>query len=108
MILQGYWLAIWVAIVFEEHLIFRSGPSLMYDWTVWDNVAKLPIGIAALISFLVGWAGAILCMAQVWYTGPIAKLVGDYGADMGNYVGFSWAALIYPPLRWIELRKFKR
>jgi len=42
------------------------------------------------------------------YTGPIAHLVGEYGADMGNYVGFAWAALVYPPLRWAELKHFGR
>ncbi|KIV81728.1 hypothetical protein PV11_03891 [Exophiala sideris] len=106
--LMGYWLAIWVAILLEEFLIFRKAKLSNYDWHVWNDRRKLPVGIAALIAFLVGWAGAILCMAQVWYTGPISRLVGDYGADMGNYVGFSWAALIYPPLRWIELRRLKR
>jgi len=79
-----------------------------YDWHVWDDRNKLPIGIAAFVAFLVGWAGAILCMDQVWYKGPIAALVGQYGADMGNYVGFSWAALVYSPLRWLEVRRLKR
>ena len=105
--LMGYWVAIWVAILLEEHLIFRKG-SRGYNWAAWDEPGKLPIGIAALIAFLIGWAGAILSMAQVWYTGPIAHLVGEYGADMGNYLGFSWAALVYPGLRWIELRKIGR
>ncbi|KAL8789445.1 MAG: hypothetical protein Q9195_006811 [Heterodermia aff. obscurata] len=103
---MGYWLAIWVAITIEEQVIFRRMTG--YDWTVWDQRQKLPMGIAALLAFLVGWVGAILCMAQAWYTGPIARLVGEYGADMGNYVGFSWAALVYPPLRWLELKKFGR
>ncbi|KAK4693019.1 hypothetical protein P7C71_g4295, partial [Lecanoromycetidae sp. Uapishka_2] len=102
--LMGYWVAIWIAITIEEQLIFRRSKG--YDWTVWNQQDKLPVGAAALVAFLVGWAGAILCMAQVWYIGPIAKEVGEYGADMGNYVGFSWAALVYPPLRWFELRKF--
>lgn len=106
--LMGYWVAIWVAILAEEHLIFRKASVIHYDWNVWDDKTQLPVGIAALVAFLVGWVGAILCMAQVWWIGPLARLVGDYGADMGNYVGFSWAALVYPPLRWIELKKFKR
>ncbi|CAF9939003.1 hypothetical protein IMSHALPRED_001168 [Imshaugia aleurites] len=104
--LMGYWLAIWIAIILEEQIIFRRRTG--YDWTIWNQQNKLPVGIAALIAFLVGWAGAILCMAQVWYIGPIAKQVGEYGADMGNYVGFAWAALVYPPLRWLELRKLGR
>ena len=105
--LMGYWVAIWVAIMLEEYIVFRKG-SDAYNWADWDDRRKLPLGIAALVAFLVGWAGAILCMAQVWYVGPIAGLVGDYGADMGNYVGFSWAALVYPLLRWFELKRFGR
>lgn len=106
--LMGYWLAIWVAIVLEEYLLFRKHNFSAYDWSTWDDASKLPVGIAAIIAFLVGWAGAILCMAQVWYTGPIAELVGEYGADMGNYVGFAWAALVYPPMRLVEIKRFGR
>lgn len=28
--------------------------------------------------------------------------------QLGNYVGFAWAAIFYAPLRWFELRKFGR
>jgi hypothetical protein len=28
--------------------------------------------------------------------------------QMGNYVGFAWAALVFPPLRYWELKKFGR
>ncbi|ORY08076.1 permease for cytosine/purines, uracil, thiamine, allantoin-domain-containing protein [Clohesyomyces aquaticus] len=104
--LMGYWVSIWMAIVLEEHYIFRRKTG--FNWAVWNEPKKLPLGIAALIAFLVGWVGAILCMAQVWYIGPIAKLVGDYGADMGNYVGFAWAAVVYSPLRSLELKKYGR
>lgn len=99
--LMGYWVAIWFAILIEE-FIFRWHTG--YNWAAWRDPSKLPIGIAAFVAFVVGWVGAVLCMAQVWYIGPLAKLVGEYGADMGNYVGFSWAALVYPPLRLLELR----
>lgn len=78
--LMGYWLAIWIAITLEEQLVFRRRSG--YDWTAWDKKDKLPVGIAALVAFLVGWAGAILCMAQHWYVGPIARTVGEYGADV--------------------------
>ncbi|EAW11486.1 purine-cytosine permease family protein [Aspergillus clavatus NRRL 1] len=104
--LMGYWVAIWIAIIFEERFIFRRNSG--YNWYAWNDASQLPIGIAAFIAFVVGWVGAILCMAQYWYIGPLAGLVGQYGADMGNYVGFTWAGLIYPPLRYIELRYFKR
>jgi len=47
-------------------------------------------------------------MNQVYFTGPIAKMVGDEGADLGIYVGMGFAALVFPPLRWLELRIFGR
>ena len=78
--LMGYWVSIWIAISLEEVLIFRR--RIGFDWEAWAEKKQHPVGIAALIAFLVGWVGAILCMAQVWYIGPIAKLVGAYGADV--------------------------
>lgn len=104
--LMGYWVAIWIAITLEETYLFRRNRGFV--WTDWNKKDKLPIGIAAFTAFCIGWVGAVLCMAQVYYYGPIAKLVGDYGADMGNYVGFAWAAVVYPPLRILELKKFGR
>ena len=84
--LMGYWVAIWIAITVEEQIIFRRHRG--YDWTAWNQQDKLPKGIAALVAFLIGWAGAILCMAQVWYIGPIAKDVGVYGADVCTFLRY--------------------
>ncbi|EFQ90446.1 hypothetical protein CFE70_004475 [Pyrenophora teres f. teres 0-1] len=104
--LMGYWVSVWVAIVLEEHLIFRRKTG--FNWGVWNQKKKLPLGIAAFAAFIIGWIGAIMCMAQVWYIGPIAKQVGTHGGDMGNFVGFAWAAVVYPPLRMLELKRFGR
>ncbi|KAF1916551.1 permease for cytosine/purines, uracil, thiamine, allantoin-domain-containing protein [Ampelomyces quisqualis] len=103
--LMGYWVSVWIAITLEEHLVFRRKTG--FNWEAWNQKTKLPLGIAAFVAFVIGWLGAILCMAQVWYLGPIAKQVGTYGADMGNYVGFAWAAIVYPPLRMWELKKYQ-
>lgn len=91
--LMGYWCAIFIAITIEEQMLFRTafgfrgrqewkGWGKGYDWTVWNQKERLPRGLAAMAAFLVGWAGAILCMAQVWYRGPIAERVGEFGADV--------------------------
>ncbi|KAL8889359.1 MAG: hypothetical protein Q9215_003339 [Flavoplaca cf. flavocitrina] len=107
--LMGYWVIIWVGITLEEQLLFRShlgfkmgigkkedrrGWGKSYDWTCWDEPGKLPHGIAAFIAFLIGWVGAILCMAQYWYIGPIAKLVGGHGADVSAVYNLCWSRLI--------------
>jgi NCS1 nucleoside transporter family len=55
--LMGYWVSIWIAISLEEHFIFRMWRGLGFDWSVWNDKSKQPIGIAALVAFLIGWAG---------------------------------------------------
>ena len=81
--LMGYWVAIWIALTLEEHAIFRRSS---WGWEDWDNPELLPRGYAALAAFLIGWVGAILSMAQHWYIGPIAGLVGEYGADVSTKI----------------------
>lgn len=133
--LIGYWVIIWVVLTVEEEYLFRArhGGAQRggYDWDAWADTTRLPVGRAALVSFLVGWAGAILGMYQTYYTGPIAKMVGD-GADvsaefllslpawsrmtllitylvqLGLPIAMSWAGLAFPPLRYLELRYFGR
>ena len=104
--LMGYWVAIFVTIVLEEHFIFRR--SVGYDWAAWDDRKQLPIGIAAFAAFCIGWAGAVIGMDQVYFEGPLSKLVGDSGADMGLFLGSGFALLTFPPLRFLERRYFGR
>lgn len=104
--LMGYWLAIFITIVFEEHMIFRRNKG--FDWVAYEDKSKLPLGIAALISFLVGWVGPILGMYQVWWTGPVASKVGDAGADLGIWLGIVITAVVFPPLRFVELKQIGR
>ncbi len=104
--LMGYWLTIFVCIVLEEHLLFRRSRS--FEWDAWSDRRRLPVGLAALAAFLIGWAGAIVSMNQVWYVGPLAKMVGEHGADLGIWVGCAWTLITFPPLRWAELRSLKR
>lgn len=84
--LMGYWAAIWAAIMLEERFVFRRRTG--YNWAAWRDPEKLPLGLAGFVAFVVGWVGAVLCMAQVWYIGPIAKLVGVNGADVGWLSGW--------------------
>lgn len=39
-------------------------------------------------------------MAQIWYTGPIARHTGDIGFEMAFVV----TVLLYVPLRYLEIR----
>jgi len=49
-----------------------------------------------------------MLIRRQWYTGPIAKLIGDFGGDLGTELGFAFAAVTYPGLRWLELKRMGR
>lgn len=91
-------------IVAMETCIFRRG--FAYDWARWNDRNYMPIGIAAGVSFLLGWVGAILGMNQTWYVGPLAKLANT--SDVGMWVGMGFTLVSFPPLRYWELAKFGR
>ncbi|KAK0710831.1 putative vitamin B6 transporter [Lasiosphaeris hirsuta] len=102
--LMGYWVEFMICIVLEEHVIFRR--SRGFDWSRWEDKSYLPVGWAALASFLLGWLGAVLGMYQIWYVGPLAVLSGY--ADVGVWVGCGFALISFPPLRWLELQYIGR
>ncbi|PLB45465.1 putative purine-cytosine permease [Aspergillus steynii IBT 23096] len=99
--LMSYWIVIWLVIVVEEGCIFRRGKA--YDWDVVDNIQRLPMGLAAGASFVIGCVGAVLGMSQSYFVGPIAKsLSGD--CDLGMWLALGLTAVCYPGLRLVELR----
>jgi purine-cytosine permease-like protein len=102
--LIGYWSAIFAAIVFVEHVVFRKARFELYDVSLWDTPSKLPPGIAALTSCAVGAALCVLCMEQVWFTGPVAKTTGDLGFELA----FVAAGVAYIPFRYVESKVFLR
>jgi purine-cytosine permease-like protein len=79
--LMGYWVTIWITITIEELLFFRKGWG-GFNWSVWDKSENLPLGLAALTAFCIGWVGSVLSMDQIYFAGPLAKQVGEYGADV--------------------------
>ena len=60
--LIGYWVMMFFVIIVEEDVLFRRRRG--YDWSAWNIRSKLPMGLAAALSFLIGWAGAILGMVS--------------------------------------------
>ncbi|WVQ82455.1 hypothetical protein IAT38_004584 [Cryptococcus sp. DSM 104549] len=105
----GYWIAFFIVVVAEEHLIFRKFiiPG-GYDLTAYGSIRRLPVGAAGIIACCCGVAAAAVSMAQVWYIGPLGQVFGEYGGDLGFEMSAAATAVVYPPLRWIEYRYFKR
>lgn len=106
--LMSYWTSSWLTIVIEEHLLFHVLRGVPFDWTAWQDKKRLPVGIAASISFLIGWAGAVLGMDQVWYVGPAGSKIGGYGGDIGAWMTIAFTCITYPPLRYLEMKRFGR
>ena len=108
MLIIGYWLAIYEGISLSEHFIFRRGFK-GYRPETYTNPSALPPGIAAVIAFGFGVMGAILGMAQVWFTGPIGALCGaEFGGDVGFELAFAFSTTSYIVMRTVEKSYFKR
>lgn len=126
----GYWITIYIAVLLEENFIFRtkwmmhlhhkefsdigteteeeieSKKDYLYNWTAWNDQSRITHGLAAMGSFVVGAAAAVVGMNQTYFQGPAAKAIGDYGGDIGFFLAFASAGLFYAPARYYELKKF--
>jgi purine-cytosine permease-like protein len=102
--LIAYWTSAFLAVVLVEHFVFRRKKgddwTEAYDPDAWNDARRLPWGIAALGAGVLSMGLVVPCMAQVWYTGPIALTTGDIGFE----VAFVLSGVLYVPLRWVERR----
>ncbi|KAF2095106.1 putative nucleoside transporter [Rhizodiscina lignyota] len=106
--LLGYWCTSYAIILFEEHYIFRKGKFENYDLEGWNDPARLPLGIGAAAAFGLGVIAWCMGMDETWYVGPLAKVIGEFGGDVGNEFTFVVTALSYVPARYLELKYFGR
>ncbi|SCU87774.1 LAMI_0D07426g1_1 [Lachancea mirantina] len=79
-----------------------------YNWNAWQDSNVLTHGYAATLSFLIGVAGVVLGMAQVYWIGPVARNFGEFGGDLGMWLSMGFSGAAYPFLRYFELRYFGR
>lgn len=115
MLIIGYWLAIYDGIALTEHFLFRDGRrgggggGYGYEVEEYDVPGRLPPGMAAVSAFGVGVVGAVLGMAQVWFTGPVGALCGGaFGGDVGFELAFVFSAVSYAVFRAIERGCYRR
>ncbi|KAH8645415.1 permease for cytosine/purines, uracil, thiamine, allantoin-domain-containing protein [Xylariales sp. PMI_506] len=102
--LLSYWTVSFTVILFLEHVWFRRG-GVGYDVDAWDSPSRLPPGVAAVVSLLVGYcAGGIPGMDQTWFVGPIAKMFGGPGGDVGVFLSLVFTLISYMALRTLEKR----
>ncbi|EMD61582.1 hypothetical protein COCSADRAFT_183582 [Bipolaris sorokiniana ND90Pr] len=101
----GYWCTSYFIILFSEHFLFRGGNFDNYDLDGWNEPSRLPLGLAAGTSFGLGVLGWFMGMDQTWFVGPVAKLIGATGGDVGNEMTLVITLVTFVPLRFLE-KKF--
>lgn len=133
----GYWLSIYFIILLEENMIFRTSRfahlytkefdevtakaaaeggtlyckrrDVYYNFLIWNDQKRLTQGYAATAAFIIGATGAAVGMAQTYWIGPLAKKVGgEWGGDIGMWLCIGFSGLVYPGLRYFELKRFGR
>ncbi|CAJ2500335.1 Uu.00g031880.m01.CDS01 [Anthostomella pinea] len=108
MLVIGYWLAIYEGVALTEHFAFRRGLA-GYCPEDYTDPKRLPPGLAALGAFAFGVVGAVVGMAQAWFTGPVGRLCGgELGGDVGFELAFAFTAVAYLGLRTLEKRYLGR
>lgn len=103
----GYYLAIYEAIAFSEHFIYRRGFS-GYNVEDYQDKKKTPIGVAGGFAVCCGAAGVAIGICQVWYAGVVARRIGDFGGDIGFELAAAFAFVGYNAIRPFELKYFGR
>ncbi len=88
LLLLGYWITPWLAILFVDFYVFKR-----YRIVEQDRRNQKPVQWAGLISFIIGIAASVPFMSSTLYPGPIANRLG--GADLSFYVGFIVAGVCY-------------
>ncbi|KAI0842520.1 putative nucleoside transporter [Hypoxylon sp. FL0890] len=106
--LLGYYATAVFICLITEHYLFRRGSFDHYDLEAWNQPGKLPMGYAGGLALICGIVGAVLGMATTWYTGVVAKRIGDFGGDVGNELCFLFALIVYVPARSREMRLLGR
>lgn len=98
--LIAYLSAAYVSVVATEHFVFRKANCSSYMVENWNQLSKLPTGIAAIGAMALLMGLVVPCMSQVWFMGPLAVTTGDIGFE----VALVLSGLLYLPLRFIELK----
>ncbi|KAL8277559.1 hypothetical protein RQP46_009991 [Phenoliferia psychrophenolica] len=95
----------------EEHFMFRQPGGRLggYDLEGYNSPTSLPPGYACIFAICCGIAGAVVGMAETYYTGPIALLVAKpYGGDLGFEFSAVFSGIVYPIARYFEIKHFGR
>lgn len=96
----AYWTALYVGVVAADHIVIRRMRFASYDPAIYNQWGKLPPGVAAIGAAVLSLGLVVPLMDQAWFTGPLARHVGDLGFEVGLVLSF----VLYTLLRPLERR----
>jgi NCS1 family nucleobase:cation symporter-1 len=100
LLFSAYWIAPFFAIILVDWHT-RRGSIDSESLSRLMDLTNLPIGWAAIVALVVGFAAMVPFMNTSLVVGPVATAL--HGADVSFYVGFVVAAAAYVPLRRLEV-----
>lgn len=106
--LIAYYLAIYEAMCLSQHFIWNKGNFYAVDYTRYNDKSAYPWGLAGVFGFCCGVAGVVVGMGQEWYFGPVGRLIGDNGGDVGFELGAGFAFIGFNLMRPIEIKYLGR
>lgn len=106
--LIAYYLAIYESMCLSQHLIWNKGNMFAIDYLRYNDKTAYPYGLAGVFGFCCGIAGVVVGMDQEWYHGPIGRLIGEYGGDIGFELGAAFAFIGFNLMRPIEIKYLGR
>ncbi|KAI5966931.1 FCY21 [Candida pseudojiufengensis] len=102
--LISYYLAIYESLMLSSHLIWHKGNFRAYPYERYLDKQAYPIGLAGTFGFCCGVAGVVIGMNQTWYSGVVAKQIGEFGGDIAFELAFAFAFIGFNATRYFELK----
>lgn len=125
----AYWISMYFTLLLEENILFRTPAwgrrwhqkefegmqtyqhgrfRYLYNWAAVFVPHRIPIGVAAIALFLIGVVGSVIGMNQIFWQGWCARLIGEDGGDLGLWMSGGFTGVVYPFLRYAELKYLER
>ncbi|XBW36456.1 hypothetical protein QEN19_002034 [Hanseniaspora menglaensis] len=90
----------------DDHMLFLKHLRIRYNWEIWNDHSKLTLGIATIVSFVCSVGIVAASMSQTYWVGPIAEKFD--GGDTAMWFAMAVSLVVYPPIRFWELKRYGR
>lgn len=101
----GYYITPFICMVSADYFIIRRR---YYPLDEWNDMKRLPLGLAGFLGLGMGFVGGVLSMNQDWYVGVISRAIKPNGCELGWIFSGIFSTVTFIPVRYIEMKLTKR